>query len=166
MTTITSASNAVQASHVRFAHHRAEQAVLGIGESRPALSWRIDNTPAKWKQTQAQVEITRESKGPEGKRADKTQTVHTLDGANHVFVPWDDLGQPPLTSRERVTVRIRMTGAAADSVDAGVDTEWSAWSEPATAEVGLLTQTDWHGKSITPDAEVTRDDPAPVLVRR
>ena len=63
-----------------------------------------------------------------------------------MLVPWP---AAPLASRDRRTVRVRVTGA---------DGETSAWSFPAIVEAALLRPADWTARMISPAA-----DPAPLV---
>ena len=62
-----------------------------------------------------------------------------VDSAESVLVPW---GAPPLTSRERRTVRVRVWGEG--------DAEPSAWSEDVVVEAGLLEPADWTAQLVQP----------------
>ena len=135
------------------ADHLTPGDVLGAVRATPSLSWEVPTAPAGWTQTSAEIELTRGTVGG----PTTTSTVRTT-GATSTFLPWP---ATPLTSRERVTWRVRVTGTAAD----GAATT-SPWSAPALIETGLLDRTDWTARPVTPAAAVTRTDPAPVLVRR
>nr|WP_322723570.1 glycoside hydrolase family 78 protein [Streptomyces spongiae] len=67
--------------------------------------------------------------------------------------PFDDL-----PARARKTVRVRV---------AGVDRQFSAWSEPGRVEVGLTTPEDWSAVFVSPDwdEDVQADQPSPFLRR-
>ena len=121
----------LRVSPVRFEHHRA---ALGIGERAPRLSWRIDSAPDGWRQVAYEIEVD--------------SARHRVESPESVLVPWP---AAPLQSRNRRTVRVRVTGT---------DGETSPWSAPAAVETGLLHAADWTARMITPDA-----DPAP-LVRK
>ena len=121
----------IRASQVRFEHHRA---ALGTGEPAPRLSWRIDSAPDGWRQVAYEVEVD--------------SVRHRVESPESVLVPWPAAS---LQSRDRRTVRVRVTGT---------DGETSPWSAPAAVEAGLLHTADWTARMITPGA-----DPAP-LVRK
>ena len=121
----------VQVSPVRFEHHRAG---LGIGERAPRLSWRTGSAPDGWRQVAYEIEVD--------------SARHRVDSPESVLVPWP---AAPLSSRDRRTVRVRVTDA---------DGQTSPWSAPAVVEAGLLRAADWTARMITPAA-----DPAP-LVRK
>ena len=121
----------IQVGPVRFEHHRE---ALGVGDRAPRLSWRAASAPEDWWQAGYEVEVD--------------STCYRVESPDSVLVRWP---AAPLASRDRRTVRVRVTGA---------DGETSAWSAPAVIEAGLLQPTDWTAQMISPAA-----DPAP-LVRR
>ena len=77
---------------VTVEHHREP---FGIGETTPRLSWVTVTDLPDWRQAAYELEIGSWSSG-------------RVDSADSVLVPW---GAPPLTSRERRTVRVRVWGA-------------------------------------------------------
>jgi alpha-L-rhamnosidase len=119
-------------SPVRFEHL---DDALGLGVTRPRLSWQVRTDDPDW--TQAAYEVERD------------RQVVRVDSAEQVLVTWPF---EPLAARERVTVRVRV----------GSGRTWSPWSESATAEAGLLSPEDWTGQFISP---ATSDGPAPILSR-
>lgn len=122
-----------------FEHHRH---ALGIGEPAPRLSWRTLTDEPDWTQRAYRVRIA----GADGAiLADTGRTP----GAESVLVPWPG---PPLVSRDRATVRVRVWGGADDTP--------SPWSEPADVETGLLDPADWSASFVTPD---TGDDEGALL---
>ncbi|TDC50928.1 alpha-L-rhamnosidase [Jiangella ureilytica] len=124
-------------------HHRHP---LGIGESRPRLSWTVAGD-GPWRQTGYDVELTRPGSAPQ---------VHTVASVEQVLVPWPG---EPLTSRERLGVRVRLHG------DDGTTTAWSA---PTRLEAGLLEPGDWSAVPVGGawDEDPESDDRRPSLVRR
>ena len=82
---------------VTVEHHREP---LGIGESRPRLSWVARTELPDWRQAGYELEI-QPVDGP-------AWSSGRVDSAESVLVPW---GAPPLASRERRTVRVRVWGA-------------------------------------------------------
>ncbi|WP_435251426.1 family 78 glycoside hydrolase catalytic domain [Streptomyces tendae] len=128
-----------------FEHHRE---ALGIGEPAPRLSWRTETDEPDWTQHAHQVRIT----APDGTTIADTGRV---PGADSVLVPWPG---PPLTSRQRVTVQVRVWG--------GADAAPSPWSEPATVEAGLLHPADWSARPVTPDSGDGPEDALPVALLR
>ena len=117
-------------SPVRFEHHRQ---ALGIAEVAPRLSWRVD-APDGWSQAGYEVAIGAE--------------LYRIDSGESVLVPWP---APPLSSRDRREVRVRVWGT---------DGLTSSWSNGAWLEIGLLNRLDWTARMIAPQA-----DPAPMLRR-
>ncbi len=134
----------MKVSPPRFEHLAAP---LGIGVPRPRLSWATETEREGWRQAAYQVEVEREA-GP------AAAAVWVEDG-DSVLQSWPF---PPLASRERATVRVRVRGA---------DGETSPWSEPSTVEAGLLSPRDWSAEMVTPTWEEDRSTspPAPLLRR-
>lgn len=122
-------------------HHREP---LGIGEQAPRLSWRTA-APAGWEQAAYEIEIT---------AADGT-VAERRESSDQVLVNWPGR---PLTSREQVSVRVRVTGRDGSSSD---------WSEPTTIEAGLLHPSDWQAQPVGARwPEDPDSDRRPPLVRR
>ncbi len=136
---------AVEIEDVRFEHL---QEALGIGTSRPRVSWTVATSSAGWKQAAYELEATDAAGNVRG----STQEVQSQDS---VLVAWPFA---PLVSRERVAVRVRVRGA---------DGSRSAWSAPAWAEAGLLDSSDWQARFVTPDwdEDTSRPQPSPHLRR-
>ncbi|WP_347977872.1 family 78 glycoside hydrolase catalytic domain [Microbacterium sp. ProA8] len=107
---------------VRFEHHRD---ALGIGETRPRLSWIVETAPDGWRQAGYDLE-------------ERGGDVVRVDGEDSVLVPWPF---EPLASRDRREVRVRVIGA-----DGGASA-WGAW---ASVEAGLLDAADWSAHLIGP----------------
>ncbi|MDT0269042.1 family 78 glycoside hydrolase catalytic domain [Streptomyces sp. DSM 44915] len=123
---------------LRIEHHRE---ALGIGKSRPRLSWRYAGTERvpEW------VEI--EASGETGTRRAR------VPGPDQVLAPWPF---PPLASRERRVVRARAV--------AGTDV--GPWSDPAAVEAGLLHPDDWGAsRMVAPAAGVAQQGAAAQLRR-
>jgi alpha-L-rhamnosidase len=125
---------------VRFEHHTDTGPVLGLGTATPRLSWVVPDAEPGYEQTAYEVEVDR----------DAERTIYWVEGAEQVLVPWP---ARPFRSRERVTVRVRVHH----------DHDRSEWSEPATAEAGLLENTDWTAQFVSPVGVGGLDTPAPVL---
>jgi alpha-L-rhamnosidase len=128
---------------IRFEHRRD---AFGIGEAQPRLSWIIATTTAGWRQASYEIE----AHGSDGRLRGRTGRVASDQS---VLVSWPFA---PLSSRERLTVRMRVWG---------VDGQPSAWSEPAPVEAGLLQADDWTARFVTPDWEedTSRPQAGPVL---
>jgi alpha-L-rhamnosidase len=127
------------ASPVRFEHRDdAPLGPLGIGTATPRLSWQVTTDDPDWSQTAYEV--------------DRDGTTVRVESPEQLLVPWPF---PPLASRERATVRVRVASGE----------RWSDWSPPATAEAGLLSPDDWTARFISPATLGRIGDPAPVLSR-
>jgi alpha-L-rhamnosidase len=125
---------------VRFDHRTDDGPVVGIGTGRPRLSWFVPAADPSFVQEAYEVEVIR------GGDAE----VFRVAGAEQVLVPWP---AEPLASREAARVRVRVSGGGAVS----------DWSEPATAEAGLLNADDWTARFVSPAEIGGLDTPAPVL---
>ncbi|MGY1747689.1 glycoside hydrolase family 78 protein [Modestobacter sp. SYSU DS0511] len=128
---------------VTVEHHREP---LGIGEPTPRLSWTTRTELPDWRQVGYELEIE-----PAGGPAWSSGRV---DSAESVLVPW---GAPPLASRERRAVRVRVWGEGA--------AEPSAWSEVVVVEAGLLAPADWTAQLVQPVLPATGEE-AVALLRR
>ncbi|MGY1650997.1 glycoside hydrolase family 78 protein [Geodermatophilus sp. SYSU D01119] len=113
----------VTVAPVTVEHHREP---VGIGEATPRLSWVTTTDLPGWCQAAYELEIGAWSSG-------------RVDSTDSVLVPWD---APPLASRERRTVRVRVWGQD--------DAEPSAWSEEVAVEAGLLAPADWSARLVRP----------------
>ena len=135
----------VTIARVRFEHHRD---AFGVGESRPRLSWTVDTVTPAWRQAYYELEAY----GSDGRLCKRTDKV---ESDQSVLVPWLFA---PLSSRERLTVRVRVWGT---------DGQPSAWSMLTPVEAGLLTSEDWDARFVTPDWEedTTVPQPCPMLRR-
>ncbi len=102
---------------------------LGIGTATPRLSWINDTGQAGWHQTAYELARCQ----PDGSMVE-TATVHSDESA---YVAWPFA---PLTSRQRLTVRVRT---------AGPDGAVGSWSDPLAVEAGLLQVDDWIAVPIT-----------------
>nr|WP_062335327.1 glycoside hydrolase family 78 protein [Herbidospora sakaeratensis] len=120
---------------VTFEHHRDP---LGIGEAEPRLSWVVRTELPGWLQQAYDLEFS-----------DGT-TSHAVSG-DSVLTPWP---RRPLRSRERLGVRVRVTGHDGSASD------WSPWSE---VEAGLLEPSDWQAGAVAPPRDLLAGAP---LLRR
>ncbi|MEV4836728.1 glycoside hydrolase family 78 protein [Nonomuraea sp. NPDC049486] len=130
----------------RFEHHRFDphRPPLGIGASRPRLTWTVTAAPPSWTQDAYEIEI----------RTGGGTASHLVRSAESRLVPWPG---EPLGSAERCAVRVRVHGG-------GRAGDWSPWSE---AETGLLTADRWQAAAAAPPTSLTGppDGPAPLLRR-
>ena len=114
---------------------------LGIGEPAPRLSWVTRTDLPDWRQAAYELQIG-------------DWSSDRVESGESVLVTWD---APPLTSRERRSVRVRVWGEG--------DTEPSAWSEDVVVEAGLLLPSDWTAELVQPALPDDVDEPV-ALVRR
>src|SRR5215211_5724265 len=142
----TLSSKTVQSSIMLGLRIEHQPHAFGIGTDRPRLSWVVETQGSGWYQAGYEIE----SYDAGGKILGQTGRV---ESDQSVLVGWPF---EPLSSRERTMVRAR-----AWSVDGQV----SAWSEPASIEVGLLHLEDWTAGFIGPDWEedLSQSQPAPLL---
>jgi len=128
---------------VRVEHRRD---ALGIGASRPRLSWTVAAAALGWCQASYEIEV----RGPDGLLRAHTEPIASDQS---VLVPWPFA---PLLSRERLSVRVRVWGA---------DARPSVWSTPCPIEAGLLHAGDWTARLVTPnwDEDTTWSGPCPLF---
>jgi alpha-L-rhamnosidase len=129
---------------VTVEHHREP---FGIGETTPRLSWIARTDLEGWRQAAYEIEIE-PADGP-------VWSSGRVDSDESVLVPW---GAPPLTSRDRRTVRVRVWGVGA--------AEPSAWSEDVVVEAGLLEPADWSAQLVRPVLPADAGDEPVALLRR
>jgi alpha-L-rhamnosidase len=129
---------------VRFEHHRE---AFGIGEARPRLSWTVSTTAGGWRQGAYEAEAY----GADGQLRGSTGRV---ESGESVLAPWPF---EPLSSRERVAVRVRVWDA---------DGRPSGWSDPYPVEAGLLDEGDWSARFVTPDRDEDTSQPQPCPMLR
>jgi alpha-L-rhamnosidase len=157
-TSTTKEETVPQPIDVRFEHHDHDPAGaaagaairLGIGESRPRLSWRLAPDESESRGTAAEQLAYR----VQGLVDDQEAVIVEVDGADQVLVPWPfaELG-----SRQRAEVRIAVRDRAG----------WSPWSAPAAVETGLLDASDWVADFVGPGwPEERGTDRRPARVRR
>lgn len=119
---------------------------LGIGAATPRLSWKT-TAPAGWRQAGYELRF---------ERGGSTTEFALVESGDSVLVSWP---APPLASRERAAVQVRVVGT---------DGTRSDWSDAASVEAGLLLPRDW---TAYPVGASWPEDPAadhrrPTLVRR
>ncbi|MCS6827848.1 MAG: glycoside hydrolase family 78 protein [Caldilinea sp.] len=133
----------IMVSRLQVEHLRE---TIGIGFTRPRLSWQVETASPGWRQTAYAIECL----SVDGQLR---QTTERVESDRSILVDWPFA---PLRSRERVSLRVKVWGK-----DGGE----SAWSEPLSVEAGLLEPADWSARFITPDwdEDVTRSNPAPYL---
>ena len=126
----------------RVEHRTDPGPVLGIGSSTPRLSWTLDHADPDWQQTAYEVEVVRNG----------TRHVYPVYGRDQVLIPWP---APPLRSRERADVRVRVAHKST----------WSPWSEAVSVEAGLLSPSDWSARFVTPVGIGADGSRAPIMSR-
>ncbi len=121
---------------------------LGIGTAQPRLSWTIETEIQNWYQSAYEIEEYDSA----GTLLHQTGRV---ESDRSVLVAWPFA---PLSSREQVSVRVRVWGRDGSASD---------WSESVLLEIGLLSTSDWTAQFITPtwDDDASRSNPAPLLRR-
>lgn len=112
----------VRIARVWAEHHEPD--TIGIGEDRPRISWSFAGDDRNWEQICYEVEA---------KHDDGRLSSVTIESSQSRLVPWPFR---PLSSRERVEVRVRVAGTANSRSD---------WSSPLVIEAGLLRSDDWSG---------------------
>ncbi|MFK4759818.1 family 78 glycoside hydrolase catalytic domain [Microbacterium sp. ZW T5_45] len=122
----------------RVEHHREP---LGIGESRPRLSWVVDTELEGWSQVAYEVSID----GAPGGWVESTAQI---------LVEWPGA---PLASRDRRSVRVRVRG------DDGAE---STWSEAIDVEAGLLEPSLWAASLVSPVLPATGEGGEPAALLR
>jgi alpha-L-rhamnosidase len=124
------------------------QDTLGIGTDRPRISWTVKTESRDWLQTGYEIE----SYDPDGRLHGQTGRV---ESDQSVLVAWPFA---LLTSRERLSVRVRVWGQ---------DGSVSEWSDSVSIEAGLLSTSDWSARFISPvwDEDTSRVNPSPYLRR-
>ncbi|KUJ13501.1 bacterial alpha-L-rhamnosidase domain-containing protein [Mollisia scopiformis] len=142
----TETSISFRAQDLRFEHRLANDA-LGVGESRPRISWRVSGAPAGFTQKRYQLEFFNQKPEDSGKPSQSFD----VESSESVLVPWPS--ENPLSSREGMFVRVRVWGEAV--------TDPSEWSEPAYVEVGLLDRNDWQCQGISASWEQDTTAPRP-----
>ena len=128
---------------VRFEHRRD---ALGIGTPRPRVSWWTDTHTEGWTQAGYEMKAT----NSDGSLFGQTGRV---ESSQSVLIDWPF---EPLSSRQRVWVRVRVWGT---------DGTVSSWSQPVPVEAGLLEAQDWSAHFVTPDWEEdpSQCQPSPLL---
>jgi len=119
---------------------------LGVGTTHPQLSWIIETDAQGWVQSGYEIEEYR----TDGKLMEQTGRI---ESDQSVLIPWPFA---PLSPRERVSVRVRVWGK---------DGKVFEWSDLESVETGLLSDTDWMARFISPDwdEDTTKSNPAPYL---
>ena len=117
----------ISISKITFEHFSN---AIGIGESRPRISWRFEGAAKDWQQIAVEFRIS-------VVQTSSAEILDTfcIDTPESLLVPWPGA---PLKSREVATVCVRAIG----------ETISTPWSPPATVEVALLDSSDWKARLI------------------
>lgn len=142
----------VQVESITFEHHYNPPTAdgyhvhpLGIGENCPSISWTLTGDEKDWKQASYELQI---------KRGDSGRTFNVLSSAS-ILIPWPD---KPLSSREKASVSVKVTG---------VDGSSSWWSNDYRVEAGLFDRKDWTSSVIAASRTLsTRGSLRPALFRK
>ncbi|KAJ3958447.1 hypothetical protein N0V92_004963 [Colletotrichum tropicale] len=117
---------------VQFEHYHTPN-TIGVQETTPRISWKIQNTTFEFTQTSYEVELSEHVANIQEPRVTTVQIV----SAQRSLVPWPF--SKPLQSRQKVSVRVRIWGQEETITD---------WSEASHLEIGLLSREDWHCERI------------------
>lgn len=142
------ANMAFRPVNLRFEHHvpvPGTLSTIGIGESRPRISWRLDSPPVNFQQSSYHLEIL---KGAEPSTAASASYSEEVQGTASTLVPWPE--SQALSSRGGAYVRVKVTGETAS--------EWSEWHY---VETGLLSRADWTCSRISHPPYATSEAPSP-----
>jgi len=116
-----------------------QQNPLGIGDLAPRLSWKILSDRIGEKQTAYEIRAASTAAGLKAGSGDLWSSGKVVSDQS-VLVPW---GGKSLASRAEVFWQVRVWDK---------DGVASAWSDPATFEIGLVNPAaDWKGQWITVD---------------
>ena len=116
-----------------------QQNPIGIGDAQPRLSWKLLSDRVGEAQTAYEIRAATSSAALVSGNADVWSSSKVASNQS-VLVPW---GGPALTSRAQVFWQVRVWDK---------DGQPSAWSAPASFELGLLNPAaDWKGQWITVD---------------
>ena len=126
---------------------------LGIDQRSPRLSWTLESDHRGTLQTAYCVQVAASRRDLEAETNLRWDTGEIAsDRSTHVAYSGS-----ALASFERLWWRVRVRDNHA---------EQSAWSEPASWEMGILEPSTWEAEWITPDLEEkTTDNPCPMLRR-
>ena len=135
----------VKVTDVRFEHYLPDW-TLGVHETRPRISWKLQDTPKGFQQYSYDIELSEKA----WNRDPVVLLVSAISPLSSL-VPWPF--ENSLSSRHNISIRIRVRSEEGQE---------SPWSEPAVLETGLLHRSEWQCERITapwgpytpgPDAE-------------
>ncbi|KAJ5020178.1 hypothetical protein K4K57_000025 [Colletotrichum sp. SAR 10_99] len=117
---------------IQFEHYHAPN-TIGVQETTPRISWKIQNATFEFTQRSYEVELSEHVANIQEPRVTTVKIV----SAQRSLVPWPF--PKPLQSRQKVSVRVRIWGQEETITD---------WSEASHLEIGLLSREDWHCERI------------------
>src|SRR6478735_5032502 len=120
----------LQVIDVRFEHYRDPNTV-GVHETNPRISWRLQNAPPKFEQEAYEIRITDQEK-------QNTSTVR-VESSDSYLVALPEI--EPFKSRQRYAVSVRVRGTG--------HPDFTDWSEDASLETGHVQRGDWQAKFIS-----------------
>lgn len=119
-----------------------------VGDSMPALSWRLSSRRPGVRQIAYELETARDILFET-----QRESSGEVKQPSPIAADWPSR---PLNSREVRWARVRVC------TDAG----WTAWSSPLRVEAALLAGEDWQARPVSPQDNVGRGDPRPVALLR
>ena len=146
--TVTGAGDAATTATALRVDYRADP--LGIGDTRPGLSWELRSPVPGERQTGYEIRAASSPDLLAAGKPDVWDSGHAASASS--MVTWNGAA---LHSRERVYWQVRVW----DSQD-----HPSAWSAPAYWEMGLLQPSDWSAQWIG-NADWQPRQPTPAVVR-
>lgn len=126
---------------VRFEHYRSCY-TLGADDLRPRISWRTRSKESETiSQTGYEIQLFDLSPASRGCK-DRSETSQHLDlarvsSSSSQLVPWPF--RESLQPRQRISIRVRLLSGD----------DYTAWSDEAVYEPGLVSRDNWHGQRIT-----------------
>ncbi|MGW0819122.1 family 78 glycoside hydrolase catalytic domain [Streptomyces viridiviolaceus] len=124
---------------------------LGVDDTAPRLSWQVTTPQPGWKQSAYQIRAARTARdlahGPHLWDSGKIRSDAQTD------IAWRGRA---LTSRQQVHWQVRTWDRQGNA---------TAWSRPATWEMGLLKRSDWHDAQWIEHPTRSVSDPLPIFAR-
>ena len=139
----------ISITDVQFEHYHQPH-TLGVQETRSRISWRYKDAPGDFQQEGYEIELSEET-------ANSQVILSTVRCTSSLssLVPWPF--EQPLTSRQRVSVRVRVWDQKGQT---------TPWSVPAYLETGLLSRSDWHCERIAAPWGPKTSEPDPEQLYR
>lgn len=124
---------------------------LGVDDTTPRLSWRVLGAPAGWMQAAYQIRAARSVE--ELAHGPYLWNPGPVFSGDQNDIAW---GGSPLQSRQRVAWQVKVWSTRG---------EVTAWSSPATWEMGLLDRSDWGAARWIELPGRAVDAPLPIFAR-